>query len=372
MQKIFAALAAGAIIGTAAQAQAAFDWANPTMSVVVTTQNILDNTGHTAAASNDLDLRTVAVDATTGNLVIYTGNDGAATAGELTSIDISGSTPSFTTLATEAELITALGGTAGEAVASNTIRVDSNGDVYVGTFGDSDSQIVRVQPGSPSTLNSVITNEGLTTFDFINSGNDFAVGQINNFGSFSNDFVSYPKTGGSSTVIANQTTVTGASGAPEAGIVAFGVLSNGDYITWDESFREGSDSFLSITSAGAVSVAAAAADFNPSAGASGAVEDVRTDSTDNTFAWQEFGSDNGLFVFPAPFSSSTAVYIDEADIESTLSLGSDVESATGGLAVYEPDASTRRLYLACENNDVIIELEWVDSANVNSWELYSH
>ncbi len=208
------------------------------------------------------------------------------------------------------------------------------------------------------TITSLYQGDGSSNIALSDDESSIVIAQIDNFGASSNDLISVPVGGGSPSVLASAADINAVVGLTDAnispGLVSIDTLPGGGYIIWDEGFRQGSEQFISVSADGS-SIVLELAEADIDGGVAGGFESVAVDANGTIFAHNEFpatGGNAGLFIYPAPYSSSTEIIIDDATITGAIyPAGTDFEPAVGGLVAYNPDANTTIIYWAEENND---------------------
>ncbi len=269
------------------------DYTTYTAEVPVTSSDIAAFTGQGTVTLNALTVDP------NGDIITYTRRGAADTNAKLVRIDVSGSSPQFTTIATEAQLLAEMDST-GPIVYH--LEVDTAGTVYLqewinsGAFGD---DILKIVPGGGSpTVTNLRRVIGVSGVTLSHDETELIIAQSNNYLASSNDLVTRSVNGGADVVLSSDGAISAVTGASEAGLRTRLVkLSNGNYAVWDESIFDGSDQILEITPSGTVSVLVATGDVNPGIGAN--VLSFVGDDEDTLYLWSQVASpaDVGLILF---------------------------------------------------------------------------
>ncbi len=265
-----------------------FDYDNPLIEIPVTNAQIKAYTGQTT-----VKFKTIGIDKN-GLLYIYTQDGLADPNAKLITIDVSGSTPVFTTILTEAELLPHIDDPKPRVY---DINIDNNGVIYLFEFtfppnGQND-EILRIVPGSPATITRIHGQNGLSSAHLNEAEDTLVVTQLSVFGAPSNDMILIPTTGGSITTLVTEADVKSVTGAGSVHMLSDVLLnSSNNYLVWDESFNGGSDQFLEINSSSAtvrIVIDTTALD----GGGGGGVNSMAIDAVDTIFAWNEFPATGG-------------------------------------------------------------------------------
>jgi len=283
-------------------AGAAIDYSVFEARVVVRRDEIRAFTGQVTVS-----LQTLAVGGD-GKLYIYSRTGAADSGARLLSVDVSGPSPAFTTLASEADLLPHM-----DSVGPHVfnLNVDDSGIVYFQEYvltGQIDD-ILRIAPGTPPTVTNLRVINGIAGVLLNRAGNTLYVTQVDNYLAPTNNFVSLPATGGSDTIVASDFAIRSVAGGSQAGLsCAPAETVSGNFIVWDEAAFGGSDSLLQITPTGTVTVLRNAASWN--GGIQGGVLALGIDDSDTLFAWDQNASAGGvqLHVIPNAGTGSTILH----------------------------------------------------------------
>ena len=352
-------------------AHAAIDYTTFDARVVLTRDQIRAFTGQSTAS-----LQTLAVGAD-GRLYIYSRTGAADPNAKLLAVDVSGPSPSFTTIATEADLLPFM-----DSVGPHVfnLNVDAAGVVYFQEYvltGQIDD-ILRIVPGVTPTVTNVRNINGIAGVKLNRAGDQLYITQVDNFLAPTNDFVRRPVTGGVDTIVATSFGITSVSGGAQGGIsCAPAETAAGNFLVWDEAAYNGSDSLLQITPSGVVTVVRSAANWN--GGIQGGVIALGIDGSDTLFAWDQNPSAGGIQLHVIPDAGTgTPILHSRTSINDalTLAVGSfysyTMHNFGNGMAVHSTPTQSI-VYLADVNRGDIVSLTFNQGApasNSGLWALY--
>jgi hypothetical protein len=354
-------LAGAALLGAAAPAAAAFDWANPTIEVVLSQADLQTITGEAL-----YQVRGVGI-LPGGNIVAINQNSGITQG--VYSFDVSGAPATGTEIVTLAALQAARGNT--DNYASNSFRVATDGNIYGSFFTGADT-IMRINTG---TAARVFQGDGTGSIAVSPDGTTLYVGRVLSFGAADNEVVSVPAnaTDGTLTTLAGSAAIQTASGGTGVNVAVIDVLPSGNVLAYDEANFGGTDQFLEINAGtGAVSIFDDFSDalFKPATQAPG-LTSIAIDSAGVVFGFDEFNEGSGAV--------DDALVIRDTDGTWTR-IGGDTIRAAIGLAAGTieiktmgvlRDGSTVTLVAGNDEQHSILRFTWVDGAtSVNDWNLY--
>ncbi len=356
-----------ALVATAAQAQTSYS--SFTASVALTNAQICAHTGQSSAS-----FITVGT-GPDGRVYLYTANGVSDANAKLVSVDLSGSTPVFTTIATQAQILPFLDAPGPHVY---NLNIDNSGVVYLQEFvltGQIDD-VLRIVPGSPPTVTNLRRINGIAGVRLNRAQDRLFITQVENYLAASNDFVSIPVGGGADSVFCSEASLVAATGAPQAGLSCAPVeTSAGGWLCWDETGFEGSDTLVGFSAGGVPSVVVPIAGWD--GGRRGGVFAMGIDADDGVFCWNLLPAAGGqaLIIRPAG-GTGPQTRITKALIDSRLA------TATGGAYTYTMNAfgngmavhtgvSETRVYLADSVRGDVVQLSFPRTpAGVAGWHLY--
>jgi hypothetical protein len=326
------------------------DYSTYTPEIVVRPFQVAAFTGQVLSTAQSL--RGMGVDPSNGDLIylssrqkVFTGTDVPS---RLVRVNVSNpASPIFQTILTEPQLLAAANDgdpTPATSLSSNALQVSPTGIIYFSNFEGTD-EILRIVPGSPTTIQKLREENGVSSM-FLNNEGNLAIMSFTQFGSPADKFFTIPPTGGPETLLVDYNAIKAVTLATEAKLISGTQLSNGDYIVWDEQFRGGSDQLLRIKPNGDVSIEIAFADLDN--GIAGGLEPIVAADDDTLFLLSQFPASGPtkLFIYPQPTDINTRTVIPLAEIGPAVGFQLTPRATVGSTATYSPDPQTTYYYMA--------------------------